>query len=155
MTKRGNTPYFKGKIIPTPGVFVRDVTAHAVGCCVVDRPGPGKRLLHSVIIPKNTTVPCQRLDSFFLESEDQTEARVEILQGEPDAERDACLLIGELTLDNLPTESTRTQRIQVEYVIDTNGMVTATATDKVSGRQKTVSVDYKKGIKAKDKPKAV
>lgn len=32
---------------------------------------------------------------------------------------------------------------------------TATATDKVSGRQKTVSVDYKKGIKPKDKPRAI
>ena len=155
MAKRSITPSFKGKIIPTPGVFVRDVTAHAVGCCVVDKPGPGKRLLNSVIIPKNTAVPCQRLDGFFLESEDQTEARIEILQGEPDAERDACLLIGEMTLENLPKETARTQRIQVEYVIDTNGMVTATAIDKVSGRQKTVSVDYKKGIKPKDKPKGI
>ena len=34
-------------------------------------------------------------------------------------------------------------------------MVTATATDKVSGRQKTVSVDYKKGIKPKDKPQHI
>ena len=38
-------------------------------------------------------------------------------------------------------------RIRVEYIIDPNGMVTATATDKVSGQSKSVSVDYKKGMK--------
>jgi len=40
-------------------------------------------------------------------------------------------------------------------MINASGMVTATATDKVSGKQQTVSVDYKKGIKAKDKPAAI
>lgn len=88
------------------------------------------------------------------EAEDQVEAQIEILQGEPDADRDECLLIGELALMNLPKETTRTARIAVEYMIDPNGMVTATATDKVSGQQQTVSVDYKKGIKPKEKPAA-
>ncbi len=64
-------------------------------------------------------------------------------------------MIGELVLDNLPRETMRTQRIQVEYIIDVNGMVTATATDKVSGKSVTVSVDYKKGIKPRDKPGTV
>jgi molecular chaperone DnaK len=154
MAKKGKKPFVHGRAIPTPDVFVRDVTAHPIGCCVADKSGPAKRLLQAVIIPKNTPIPCQRIDSFYLEHEDQTEAHIEILQGEPDADRDDCLLIGEIRLDNLPKETVRTQRIQVEYVIDGNGMVTATATDKVSGRQNTVSVDYKKGIKPKDKPKA-
>ena len=108
-------------------------------------------MINSVIIPKNTPIPCQKSDGFYLEHEDQTEARIEILQGEPDAQRDECLLIGELDLSNLPREDKRTQRIRVEYVIDPNGMVTATATDTVSGKQQTVSVDYKKGIVPKQK----
>ena len=107
-----------------------------------------------MIIPKNTAIPCHRVERFCLEYEDQTEATVEILQGEPDADRDVCLLIGEVHLENLPPEPRRSQRIQVEYVIDSNGMVTATVTDEISGQQRTVSVDYKKGIKAKDKPRA-
>lgn len=142
-------------VIPSPDLFVRDVTAHEVGCCVVDDTGPSRRLIQSVIIPKNTPIPCQRADQFFLEHEDQTEARVEILQGDPEADRDDCLLIGELALENLPPEQKRTQRIHIEYTIDANGMVTATATDKVSSQQKTVSVDYKKGVKPKDKPVTV
>ena len=130
------------------------MTAHPIGCCVVNTAGPRKRLSNAVIIEKNTPIPCQHSDLFYLEHEDQTEARIEILQGDPDADRDKCLLIGEFSLTNLPKEVTRTPRILVEYIIDANGMVTATATDKVSGKQQTVSVDYKKGIKPKDKPAA-
>jgi len=153
MAKQGKTARFRGQVIPSPEVFVRDVTAHPVGCCVVDNSGPKKNLINSVIIDKNTPIPCQRSDQFYLEHEDQTEAKIEILQGEVEADRDDCLLIGELSLTNLPKETKRTPRITVEYTIDANGMVTATATDKVSRQQQTVSVDYKKGIKPKDKPR--
>ncbi|MFH1211328.1 MAG: Hsp70 family protein [Candidatus Woesearchaeota archaeon] len=154
MAKEGKTASIRGQVIPAPEIFVRDVTAYSVGCCVIDNSGSKNRLINAVIIPKNTPIPCQRSDQFYLEHEDQVEARIEILQGEADADREKCLLIGELALKNLPKETKRSPRIQVEYIIDSNGMVTATATDKVSGTQQTVSVDYKKGIKPKDKPQA-
>ena len=64
-----------------------------------------------MIIPKNAAIPCQRSDQFYLDHEDQTEARVEILQGEPDVERDKCLLIGELLLKNLSKEAKRSAHI--------------------------------------------
>ena len=110
--------------------------------------------MNAALIPKNTPIPCRRSDAFCLEYDDQDQAQIEILQGEQDAERKDCLLIGELVLKDLPKEPVRTRRIHVEYVIDANGMVTATATDKVGGAQQTVSVDYKKGIKASEKPAA-
>jgi molecular chaperone DnaK len=138
LDKRGKTVKFRGQVIPAPEMFARDVTAHGVGCCVVDNSGPRKLLRNAVIIAKNTPIPYRRSDQFYLEHEDQVE----------------CLFIGELVLTNLPKETKRTPRIMVEYIIDANGMVTATATDKVSGQQQTVSVDYKKGIKPKDKPAA-
>jgi len=154
LAKQGRTATIRGQVIPAPEMFVRDVTAHAVGCCVVDTSGPNKRMINAVIIPKNTPIPCRKSDQFSLEHEDQTEARIEILQGEADANRDDCLLVGELVLKDLPRETKRSSRIQVEYIIDANGMVTATATDTVSGQQQTVSVDYKKGIEPKQGPAA-
>lgn len=144
-----------GQVIPGPTLFVRDITAHAVGCCVIDRSNNHERLVNSVIIKKHTPIPVQERDEFYLQHDDQREAHIEILQGEAEASRDDCLLIGELVLDNLPPEPRRTKRIQVEYTIDANGMVTATALDKVSGQTKAVSVDYKKGIKPRPKPQAI
>jgi molecular chaperone DnaK len=54
LAKQGKTATIRGQVIPAPGMFVRDVTAHSVGCCVVDHSGPNKRMINSVIIPKNT-----------------------------------------------------------------------------------------------------
>jgi len=155
MDKQGRTATLRGRVIPVPEMFVRDVTAHGVGCCVVDVSNGRKRLVNSVIIPKNTSIPCHKKDQFYLEDEEQIMARIEILQGEADADRDDCLSIGEIVLDDLPKESKRTPRMLVEYRIDVNGMVTAMATDKVSGKQQSVSVDYKKGIQPKEKLQAV
>ena len=151
---RGEKPDHNGIVIPSPAIISKDVTGHGVGCSVIDTSSSTHRMVNAVIIRKNTPIPCKRVEYFYLQHEDQQEACIEILQGDDSADRDDCLLIGELALDNLPPESVRTKRIQIEYFIDANGMVTATATDKVSGKQATVSVDYKKGIKPKPKPNA-
>ncbi|MDY7108005.1 MAG: Hsp70 family protein [Planctomycetota bacterium] len=154
LDRQGRHATIRGQVIPAPKMFVRDVTAHHVGCCVVDTSTSARRLSNSVIIPRNTPIPCRKTDRFFLEHADQPQARIEILQGDPNADRDDCLLIGELLLDDLPEEDRATARIQVEFVIDGNGMASATATDLVSNKHQTVSVDYKKGIKASEKPAA-
>lgn len=146
MSKLGKTASLRGVAIPAPAVFVRDVTAHGVGCCIVDKQSSESRLANAVIIEPNTPIPCTKADHFALEHDDQRQAQVEILQGSDDANRDDCLVIGELRLDDLPPEPVSSKRITVEYAIDANGMVQATATDKVSGKTATVSVDYAKGI---------
>lgn len=155
MAKDGRTATIRGQVIPDPSMFVQDVTAHGVGCCVADNNNGTKRLVNAILIPKNTRIPHKETQHFYLEHGDQQEADIEILQGEANADRDDCLIIGQLKLSELPRESSRTERIRIECVIDANGMVTATATDKVSGKQATVSVDYKKGIKPKDKPATI
>lgn len=154
MKAQGRSAMLHGQVIPTSDVLARNVTAHHVGCCVVDVAHPSRRLSHAVIIPKNTPIPCRRIDRFYLEHESQTEAHIEILQGDPDADRDRCLLIGEVTLADLPAEDKASARIQVEYAIDKSGMVTATVADTVSAKSETVSVDYKKGVKPREKPTA-
>lgn len=154
LARQGRTANLRGQVIPAPDMFLQDVTAHPVGCCVIDGNSSSRRLVNSVIIPKNTPIPCQKNSSYYLEYESQDAVHIEILQGQADAERDDCLIIGETHLDNLPLETTRSARVHVEYTIDKNGMVQATVTDKVSGKTQTVSVDYKKGIKPKSKPNA-
>ena len=142
-------------MIPAPDLFTRDVTAHSVGCAVVENNGSRRELLHAEIIPKNTPIPCQRSDAFYLENENQDQARIEILQANKhNDKRDCCLLIGELLLENLPRESKRTPRILVDYCINADGMISATATDKISQKTVSTSIDYKRGTKPKDKPNA-
>ena len=154
LERQGRAASLGGKAIPPPSCFVQDATAHDVGCCVADGPGPNQRLSNFVLIPKNTPIPCRKRECFYLQDIDQTELLVEILQGAHDLNRDDCLLIGEIEMNELPKEQNRTPRIQVEFVIDSNGMVTATITDKVGGKQETVTVDYKQGTRPRPKPEA-
>jgi len=144
-----------GCVLPAPEMLIQDVTAHDVGCCVVNKENGRNQLVNSVIIQKNTPIPCRKIDSFYLEHTEQTEVQIEILQGRAGVVRDDCLIIGELSLSNLPKENIRSERICVEYILDSNAMVKATATDKISGQQQTISLDYKKGIKPCDKPDTV
>ncbi len=155
LAEEGRSATIRGQVIPVPEMFVRDVTAHGVGCCVVEGGGNRTQMVNAVIIEQNSPIPCQKSDLFALEDVDQTEAVIEILQGESGASRDDCLLIGELRLENLPKEMHCSQRIKVEYRIDSNGMVTATATDLISKKHATIAVDYKKGIKPRGKPALV
>ena len=155
LEKSGREATIGDKVIPSPEMFSTDCTAHSIGCCVSEQSGGTGRLVNSVVVPKNTPIPCQKTDRFYLENETQRIATIEILQGEENALREDCLVIGEIVLDDLPAEPIRTKRIQVEYTINGNGMVAVTATDAVSGKQHTVSVDYKQGIQATPKPASV
>lgn len=154
LDKRGQRATIHGQVIPSPKVTVRDVTAHGVGCCVLDTSGPAHDLVNAVVIEKNTPIPCSRTERFMLQHDSQTAARIEVLQGAAEAKREDCCVIGEIVLEGLPPEPKRTERIEVEYQIDANGMVTATATDKISGKSQTISVDYKKGIRSGDRSTA-
>jgi len=138
----GKTIMIGGRAIPAPAAFVQEVTAHGVGCCVAAKDGT---LANAVILPKGTGIPTTKTDRFSLQYEQQTEARIEILQGEEGQPRDECLSIGEIVLTNLAVEHKRSKRIEITYSIDRNGMIRATGKDLVGGEQVEIRIDYSKG----------
>ncbi len=140
--KQGKAIMIGGRAIPTPQAFVQEVTAYGVGCCVADKDGA---LRNAVILSKGTSIPTTKTDRFSLLHEDQTEARIEILQGGEGQAYDECLSIGEIVLTNLPVEHKKSKRIEVTYAIDANGMIRATGKDLVGGEQVEIRIDYSKG----------
>lgn len=134
-------------VLPHPGIFIREVSSHDLGCCVLKPGGRNESdLVQVALIPKNTPVPAQKTDSFFLQHEDQTAVRIIIAQGDDGSPLDQCLEIGEIQIDNLPKEPKRTQRIKVDYTLDSNGMAKVTASDLVGGASQAVSIDCKQSI---------
>lgn len=139
----GKAATIGGRAIPTPRAMVREVTTHGVGCCVVAKEGT---LSNAIILPKGTSIPTTKMDRFALQFEEQTEARIDILQGEEGQPYDECLSIGCVELKNLPREPRSSKRIEVTYAIDHNGMVTARGRDLVGGEQVEIRIDYSRGI---------
>lgn len=137
------TVVYRGRALPAPKVTVRDVTAHAIGCCVED---PNLEEINAVIIPRHSSIPCEREDVFRLEFPDQAVASVQILQGDDGAPASGCLKIGELILENLPPDKNLPKRIRVLYKIDGNGMCTAYAEDLLSGKNAHMRFDYSRSV---------
>lgn len=145
LSKSGKTLMIGGRAIPAPQAFVTETTAYGVGCCVVAKDGA---LKNAVILPKASPIPTTKTDRFALHHDNQTEARVEVLQGEEGQAYEECLSIGEIVLSDLPPEHKKTKRIEVTYGIDANGMIRASGKDLVGGTQVEISIDYSKGTES-------
>lgn len=143
---QGRTASLGGKAIPDPRVKLREATRHDIGARVIDKNGVMPQYKNSVVVPKNSPLPCTHQQTFSLEHEQQTAVDLIILEGDDDADEQDCRKIGDLLLDDLPVDAERTGRVQVEYAIDRDGLIAVTVTDKVSGKTATASVDYKDGI---------
>ena len=155
LKRAGKTATLNGHVIPSEILLCREVLSHSIGVCVCNTSATGKPLVLSEIIPANTPVPCTRTGTFKLEKAQQNTCIVECLEGKSDAKREDCLMIGEVVIEDLPTEQTRTERIQVTFNIDKNGIIEIRGRDDVSGKEASVNIDYKQGISQAGKPASV
>ena len=101
--------------------------------------------MNAVVVAKNTPVPCKVPPQYFrLESADQRDVLIEILQGPDRADIKDCLIIGRLELNDLPVEAARSPRIEIRCEFDQNTFVTVTARDTISGKEVSVTVEVTK-----------
>ncbi|QDV89917.1 Chaperone protein DnaK [Phycisphaerae bacterium RAS2] len=145
MAKQGTPARIGGDTIPQPDAFLKEATHHDIGIAVEDRSGGGKRIVNAVVVAKNTPVPCKVPPQYFrLESPDQRDVLIEILQGPDRADIKDCLIIGRLELNDLPVEAARSPRIEIKCEFDQNTFVTVTARDTISGKEVSVRVEVLK-----------
>jgi molecular chaperone DnaK len=100
-------------------------------------------LLHdrySVLIPRNTTIPCSKAESFFTLSPEQDRARVRVYQGdEPVASRN--LLLGEFMFEGIsPAPSGENREVVVKFDYDVNGIVQVAALDRRTNRSESITI---------------
>lgn len=131
-------------VIPQPDAFLREVTHHDIGVAVDDRQNGRKSIINSVVVPKNTPIPSRHTQCFRLESADQRDVIIEVLQGPNRADIAACQIIGRLEQHGLPVEPARSPRIEVTFELDKNTCVTVTARDTISGQSTSATVDVPK-----------
>src|SRR5687768_3341374 len=102
----------------------------------------------TVLIPRNTTIPTSKSETFSTASDNQNAVTINVLQGEREFARDNRLL-GTFNLEGIPPAPRGVPQIEVTFNIDVNGILSVSAKDKATGKENKTTVE-KSGALSKD-----
>jgi len=91
------------------------------------------------IIPRNTTIPTKKSETFSTAVDGQTNVEIHVLQGEREMSRDNKSL-GTFRLDGIPAAPRGVPQIEVTFDIDANGILNVTAKDRGTGKEQSISI---------------
>jgi molecular chaperone DnaK len=106
------------------------------------------------LIPRNTTIPTRKSETFSTAADAQSSVEVNVLQGERPMARDNKTL-GRFHLDGIPPAPRGVPQIEVVFDIDANGIVHVTARDKATGKENKITITATSGLSKDDIDKAV
>ncbi|HEV8634642.1 MAG TPA: molecular chaperone DnaK [Chloroflexota bacterium] len=100
------------------------------------------------LIPRNTTIPTAKTETFTTAADGQTSVEVHVLQGErPMASENKT--IGRFVLDGILPAPRGVPQIEVTFDIDANGILNVSARDKATGKEQKITIQASSGL-AKD-----
>lgn len=91
------------------------------------------------IIPRNTTIPTKKSETFSTAVDGQTNVEIHVLQGEREFGKDNKSL-GTFRLDGIPPAPRGVPQIEVTFDIDANGILNVAAKDKGTGKEQSISI---------------
>ena len=97
------------------------------------------------MIPRNTTIPTKKTETFSTAADSQTEVEVHVLQGErPLAAQNRTL--GKFKLGGIPPAPRGIPQIEVTFDIDANGILNVTAKDNATGKDTRITITSSSGL---------
>ena len=97
------------------------------------------------LIVAGATVPARAKETFSTSVDNQTAIELKILQGEREMAED-CRLLGEFHLRNIPRMPAGVPQLEVEFLVDANGVLNVSAIEKRSGVAATLQVIPNHGL---------
>ena len=99
----------------------------------------------SKLILKNSSIPCKAQETFSTQKDNQSAVAINIFQGERELVKD-CRFLGQFILRGIPPMPAGLARIEVEFFVDTNGLLKVSAKEMRSGIDALIEVIPDQGL---------
>ncbi len=108
----------------------------------------------TVLIPRNTTIPTSKSETFSTAADGQTAVDVNVFQGERPLAKDNRKL-GEFRLGDIAAAPRGVPQIEVTFDLDANGILNVRAKDKSTGKEAKITVTSSSGLSKDEVEKLV
>jgi len=119
-------------------ILVLDVTPLSLG---VETMGS----VMTTMIPRNTTIPTSKKETYSTAADSQTEVTIHVLQGERPMAIDNRTL-GRFNLTEIPPAPRGMPQIEVTFDIDTNGILNVSAKDLGTDKEQSIKIEGSSGL---------
>ena len=99
----------------------------------------------TVMIPRNTTIPTTKKETYSTAEDNQTKVEIHVLQGERAEARDNRTL-GRFHLEGIMPAPRGVPKVEVTFDIDANGILSVTATDHATGKDQKITITSNSGL---------
>jgi len=120
------------------GVLLLDVTPLSLG---IETLGG----VFTRMIPKNTTIPTKKAQTYSTAADNQTQVGIKVFQGEREMAADNQML-GQFDLVGIPPAPRGVPQIEVTFDIDANGICSVNAKDKATGKEQAITIQSSGGL---------
>src|SRR3979411_1115273 len=106
----------------------------------------------TVHIPRNTTIPTRKVETYSTASDNQSGVEIHVMQGERKFSKDNRSL-GTFKLDGIPPAPRGTPQIEVTFDIDANGILNVSAKDKATNKEQKITITTSSGLSKEEAEK--